>query len=225
MNLTFTENVEMTGILSEYVVHEIIDRIRKFPLKNSKQKELILNEKHLKSLLLNHFIQIRNWSNQIQFYGLSRPQNTSDITLELSITTNIKKFSGKENSKEFQDNISEIEILQTNENFLILGDPGAGKTTTLKRITQKIFENDRQNTKFSFPLLIRLKDLEVGDSLYRTICDIIGVKYDTSRTGAISKTVTVTSNAEGMPSKVLNIKGTVNPVATTVTPATNAVKS
>ena len=54
---------------------------------------------------------------------------------------------------------------------------------------------------------------------------VIGVKYDTSRTGAISKTVTVTSNAEGMPSKVLNIKGTVNPVAATVTPATNAVKS
>ena len=54
---------------------------------------------------------------------------------------------------------------------------------------------------------------------------VIGVKYDTSRIGAISKTVTLTSNAEGMPSKVLNIKGTVNPVATTVTPATNAVKS
>lgn len=38
---------------------------------------------------------------------------------------------------------------------------------------------------------------------------IIGVKYDTNRVGPFSKNVTVTSNAEGQPSKVLTIKGTV----------------
>nr|WP_315147446.1 DUF1573 domain-containing protein [uncultured Flavobacterium sp.] len=40
---------------------------------------------------------------------------------------------------------------------------------------------------------------------------VIGVKYDTSasRVGAFTKTVTITSNAVGVPSKVLTIKGTV----------------
>ena len=38
---------------------------------------------------------------------------------------------------------------------------------------------------------------------------IIGVKYATDRVGAFTKTVTVTSNAEGMASKVLTIKGTI----------------
>ena len=37
----------------------------------------------------------------------------------------------------------------------------------------------------------------------------IGVKYATDRIGAFTKTVTVTSNAEGQPTKVLTIKGTV----------------
>jgi hypothetical protein len=37
----------------------------------------------------------------------------------------------------------------------------------------------------------------------------IKVKYDTNRIGAISKTVTVTSNATNEPTKVLSIKGTV----------------
>ena len=37
----------------------------------------------------------------------------------------------------------------------------------------------------------------------------IGVKYATDRVGPFTKTVTVSSNAEGMPSKVLTIKGTV----------------
>lgn len=44
----------------------------------------------------------------------------------------------------------------------------------------------------------------------------IGVKYATDRVGAFTKTVTVSSNAEGMPSKVLTIKGTVLPDPTTV---------
>jgi hypothetical protein len=40
---------------------------------------------------------------------------------------------------------------------------------------------------------------------------VIGVKYDTSasRVGSFTKTVTITSNAEGIPTKVLTIKGTV----------------
>ncbi len=38
---------------------------------------------------------------------------------------------------------------------------------------------------------------------------VIGVKYATDRVGAFTKTVTITSNAEGTPSKVLTIKGTV----------------
>ena len=42
---------------------------------------------------------------------------------------------------------------------------------------------------------------------------VIGVKYATDRVGAFTKTVTVTSNAEGQPTKVLTIKGTVLPDA------------
>lgn len=38
---------------------------------------------------------------------------------------------------------------------------------------------------------------------------IIGVKYDTNRVGAFTKTVTVTSNAAGQATKTLTIKGTV----------------
>lgn len=40
---------------------------------------------------------------------------------------------------------------------------------------------------------------------------VIGVKYSTDRVGAFTKTVTITSNAEGQASKVLTIKGTVQP--------------
>ena len=38
---------------------------------------------------------------------------------------------------------------------------------------------------------------------------VIGVKYDTNRVGAFTKTVTISSNAAGQPTKVLTIKGTI----------------
>jgi hypothetical protein len=50
---------------------------------------------------------------------------------------------------------------------------------------------------------------------------IIGVKYDTNRSGAFTKTITLTSNSAATPSKVLTIKGNVLPAPTTAT----AVKS
>lgn len=38
---------------------------------------------------------------------------------------------------------------------------------------------------------------------------VIGVKYDTNRVGPFTKTVTISSNAAGQPTKVLTIKGTI----------------
>ena len=40
---------------------------------------------------------------------------------------------------------------------------------------------------------------------------VIGVKYATDRVGAFTKTVTITSNAAGQPTKTLTVKGNVLP--------------
>lgn len=50
----------------------------------------------------------------------------------------------------------------------------------------------------------------------------ITVKYDTKRSGAISKSVTITSNAVNEPSKVIRIKGTVGPAPEGANPVNNA---
>jgi hypothetical protein len=48
----------------------------------------------------------------------------------------------------------------------------------------------------------------------------IGVKYATDRVGPFTKTVIISSNAEGIPSKVVTIKGEVLPDAPAIAPAT-----
>lgn len=50
----------------------------------------------------------------------------------------------------------------------------------------------------------------------------ITVKYDTKRTGAINKSVTITSNAVNEPTKVIRIKGNVLPKPTGEAPVNNS---
>ena len=47
----------------------------------------------------------------------------------------------------------------------------------------------------------------------------IKVKYDTNRVGPINKSVTITSNANNEPNKVIRIKGNIKAKATETTPA------
>jgi hypothetical protein len=99
-----------------------------------------------------------------------------------------------------------------------------------------IAHNAEPNRKFEFtnngnkPLIITNTQGSCGCTVPTTPKEpiapgargIIGVKYATDRVGPFTKTVTVTSNAEGMPSKVLTIKGTVLPDATPATPVAPA---
>lgn len=86
-----------------------------------------------------------------------------------------------------------------------------------------IAHNAEPNRKFEFtnngtkPLIITNTQGSCGCTVPTTPKEpiapgargVIGVKYATDRIGPFSKTVTVTSNAEGQPTKVLTIKGTV----------------
>ena len=86
-----------------------------------------------------------------------------------------------------------------------------------------IAHNAEPNRKFEFtnngnkPLIITNTQGSCGCTVPTTPKEpiapgakgVIGVRYATDRVGPFSKTVTVTSNAEGQPTKVLTIKGTV----------------
>ena len=94
-----------------------------------------------------------------------------------------------------------------------------------------IAHNAEPNRKFEFtnngnkPLIITNTQGSCGCTVPTTPKEpiapgakgIIGVRYATDRVGPFTKTVTVSSNAEGMPSKVLTIKGTVLPDPTPAT--------
>ena len=71
--------------------------------------------------------------------------------------------------------ISEETLLITNENYLILGGPGTGKTVLIKRLILKIL-NSEDREKYGVPILIRAREIYNG-SILNEVKRILGIEH------------------------------------------------
>ncbi len=106
-----------------------------------------------------------------------RRETTNDITIDLSLDTVPRKFRGKNIDT---DKIEEISILKTAENAILLGDPGSGKTTTIKRLINKILLGDSlgQEDRWQYPIAIRLLALDGETSILPALAKAIGIQFE-----------------------------------------------
>jgi DNA polymerase III delta prime subunit len=135
-------------------------------LKNYSEKDQ--SESDIEINIETHVKEILNWSEKIQFFEMHKPNLTDDASIELSFGIP-RKFR----AEGVNETVSEDYLLELNDNLLILGDPGAGKTTTLKRIARKLLINEplHENDQYQYPILIKLRDIEQSntspDNIYR----------------------------------------------------------
>ena len=97
---------------------------------------------------------------------MHKPNFTDDTSIELSFGIP-RKFR----SKKINEIIDEVSLLKLNDNLLLLGDPGAGKTTTLKRLARRLLieEPIYENDYYHFPILIKLRDIKYPEKVPETI--------------------------------------------------------
>lgn len=128
---------------------------------------------NLPDLLELHLIELINWSCDIPFIGLSTPKDVSMSTIELSISAAITRYD----SKSRKHLIDEDELLKLKKSVMLFGLPGAGKTTTLKRIILKYFSNGFEDLSYDFPLLLRFRNLKSDTTIAMSILEILGIQY------------------------------------------------
>jgi flagellar biosynthesis GTPase FlhF len=123
----------IAGIL-KVVGTEVLKNITSQVLKNIKTENFQTEKKTINKLhetfshrYGSHFDEICRWANSIPFIGLTNPKKTNISTIELMIASNIRTSKNS-------NIIHEVDILNSNDNILLVGAPGAGKTTTLKRL-------------------------------------------------------------------------------------------
>ncbi|MDJ1483094.1 MULTISPECIES: NACHT domain-containing protein [Xanthocytophaga] len=177
----------------EYFVEKSLDSGRKFINDRKETHSLSYNENNLTKIFNNHYVEVTNWAADIPFIGLSQNKQVNDSTIQLSISTRISKF-GKDKNEKF---LNELELINSRNNTLLLGKPGSGKTTTIKRLINKFFSDASDKVEFTNPVLIRLRELDSSSSIYFAILDIFGFSYESR----IIRTEKTKINADGTEDK------------------------
>lgn len=159
------------GYIAKKGLDEAISMLKRVLKKNKIQ--IVVKKADLENALDVHLRYVENLTRQISFKEMLKSKLLKGLYINLDIQLSPKRLlpQGPVRSS------YKIEALIPLENHLVvLGDPGAGKTTTIKSLSQKLLhEEDPFLKNYNFPLLIQLRDLNQGETLFSRIAHILGV--------------------------------------------------
>lgn len=123
--------------------------------------------------LQRHIISIENWSSSINMFGMSAPLDIERSSIELSISSQPRKFFSRRDSNR---PIKEIDVVCHENSVVIIGDPGSGKTTIIKRMIRKIILSESLGGSdiYNFPILVFGREICDGNSLFQDLFSKIG---------------------------------------------------
>lgn len=138
-----------------------------------------LNIEKASDNIQKHIEDIERWAYVIKFSDLEKKRTLGSVYIQLDtyLLPAKRHFSIIERSRTIA---LEKAVLSGKEHCIILGQPGAGKTTSLKKICDIIIK-ERKKSNYAFPILLRLRDL--GDlhttkPIFEHIANIIPFEFD-----------------------------------------------
>lgn len=116
-----------------------------------------LNVERASENVQRHIQEIVKWAHIINFSDLEKKKSLKSVYVQLDtyVIPAKRHISDSEKDKTIP---LERAILSNNEHCVILGQPGAGKTTSLKKICDIVIREEKKSD-FTFPILLRLRDL------------------------------------------------------------------
>lgn len=112
-----------------------------------------------------HLKFVRRWASEVALFGMSEPLALSDAYVDIALAPWVGTSSSTSRFRA-------TDLLSGSENYLILGAPGAGKTTLVKRLA--VMAMDRPDGVRVFPVVVRLRTLGEGDKLLLALARAVG---------------------------------------------------
>jgi len=162
------------ALLAFKVAERVADRL--LSSKGKKRGADVVDEGALLVGIEGHLREVMAWSQHVQFLGMNTPADTESSTIALAIDLEPRRFRASHSK---HSSISERDLLSRSTHTLLLGEPGSGKTTTLKRVARRVFTEAPHETadQFDLPLVVRLRELAEGETLYARIATALALPY------------------------------------------------
>lgn len=143
---------------------------------------LLSTKNDIEEAVAHHLKGITTWAGEVTFNDLKDVKRTLDIFIELD--TYVYPRRNRISEEESIPQVNFIDIFKQSErHHIVLGQPGAGKTTSLKYLCNKIFLDESESfDRFVFPLLIKLRDInqqrrvDDGSVIIETLYNILGLR-------------------------------------------------
>ena len=165
-------------LIEEYVIKKIIDagfnRFKFLSTNNKNGEPYSITERNFREKVNNHLRYIANWSNSILFEDLRNAKEVSAVYVNLDY--NLTPIRLESENCISLETISLSNIFDNlSKHLVIVGQPGAGKTTTMKMICQKVlFDETFYPDRFQIPILIRLREISNDLNLYNQLFKALG---------------------------------------------------
>ena len=99
------------------------------------------------------------WANEISLPGIKRLRiDRAFVDLDLNLTARRRRSQGDDRTQKVS------QLLQTLDNVLLVGDPGAGKTTSLKFMARQYLQG-KHILEPRLPVLVEMRELRGDESL------------------------------------------------------------
>jgi predicted NACHT family NTPase len=152
-------------MLTDYLIERALDTsldIAKKLLKKSSGAFTTTRE-DLEQAIQHHVTFVKNWSKEVDFSDSQKARSTLDIYVDVDLYLYPKRV--RIDTSEIIKSIPLKTIFQQDvSHIVILGHPGAGKTTSAKFLCQSlIYGDDSIPQDFTFPIVIRCRDLNMVD--------------------------------------------------------------
>lgn len=112
----------------------------------------------LEAALGAHLESVESWSAEVSFADARRARPIEDIFIDLQLFVQPLRLRLTES-----ENVETTSLLDAVErstrHVVILGHPGAGKTTSVKYLTQRMLNDETFAPGYSMPMVVRLRDL------------------------------------------------------------------
>jgi len=140
-----------------------------------------LDSAEIEAILSRYLLGVARWSEDIQFLGMGGPEETDKVSISLSFNSIPRKYRGMRDNETAE--LAEDTVLLDGFPYAILGDPGSGKTTTIKRLIRILLrEEPRGPADFlRTPIVIRLRDIEHIHDVYEMVANALGLPVTIER--------------------------------------------